>query len=537
MDNGLYYHDTDLANGAEDNSYRYAGANPNNYVCFGDDCSVEDNLCRIIGVFGNEVKLIKADYTTTAMTGTGGDYYGAYSYSTSYYKGSMNTSNVASYYWNSSGSNTWSASALNTTNLNSSYLSYIGSTWSNKIATHSWKVGGASYDNVYNGTARTAYNYEVGNNSSSTTYSAKIGLMYASDYGFAVSNSYWTSTLGSYNNTNLRNNNWMYMGLHEWTISRTSDDLNDAFLVTYFGNVGYDYVDYYFAVRPSFYLKENVTYISGDGSKENPIQIDYKQTLADYVISQYTGVDGDNGLYYHDADLANGAGDNSYRYAGANPNNYVCFGSDEETCPEDNLYRIIGVFGDEVKLIKSTSFGSYQWDSGESNTWDTTTKPDIYTTLNSTYYNTLETTWQNKIATHAFKVGGMDWNYLYTAKNYYDREVGNSSSSTTDSMKIGLMYVSDYGFAANNSYWTEALYDYDNEELKKENWIYLGDGHELTISRYSDNSSDNFNLYSSGEIRTDLTTFWRITRPVFYLNSNITYVSGSGTSSDPIILS
>lgn len=31
------------------------------------------------------------------------------------------------------------------------------------------------------------------------------------------------------------------------------------------------------------------------------------------------------------------AGDNSYRYAGVNPNNYVCFGSDEATCPTDNL--------------------------------------------------------------------------------------------------------------------------------------------------------------------------------------------------------
>ena len=38
------------------------------------------------------------------------------------------------------------------------------------------------------------------------------------------------------------------------------------------------------------------------------------------------------------------AEDYSYRYAGANPNNYVCFGSDVTPCPEDNLYRIIGVF-------------------------------------------------------------------------------------------------------------------------------------------------------------------------------------------------
>ena len=62
----------------------------------------------------------------------------------------------------------------------------------------------------------------------------------------------------------------------------------------------------------------------------------------------------DETLYHHDATLTNGAGDNSYRFAGANEsvNNYVCFGSSEASCPADNLYRIIGVFEDKVKLIK-----------------------------------------------------------------------------------------------------------------------------------------------------------------------------------------
>ena len=57
--------------------------------------------------------------------------------------------------------------------------------------------------------------------------------------------------------------------------------------------------------------------------------------------------------------LANGAGDSSYRYSGSNPNNYVCFGSTESLCPAENLYRIIGVFDDgydtnyQIKLIKA----------------------------------------------------------------------------------------------------------------------------------------------------------------------------------------
>ena len=77
-------------------------------------------------------------------------------------------------------------------------------------------------------------------------------------------------------------------------------------------------------------------------------------TLASYVKSLYTGTQGANSIYYHNSSLSNGAGDNSYRYAGANPNNYVCFGSNASPCPENNLYRIIGVFGDYVNLIKAT---------------------------------------------------------------------------------------------------------------------------------------------------------------------------------------
>ena len=140
-------------------------------------------------------------------------------------------------------------------------------------------------------------------------------------------------------------------------------------------------------------------------------------------------------MYYHTSSLANSAADNSYRYAGANVNNYVCFGSDAASCPSANLYRIIGVFGNEVKLIKNTSYGSYAWDSGNSNTWNSSTKPDIRTTLNSTFLGTINSAWQSKIATHEFKVGGMTSDDSATAKEYYNTEVGSSSSSTTDSMK------------------------------------------------------------------------------------------------------
>ena len=256
--------------------------------------------------------------------------------------------------------------------------------------------------------------------------------------------------------------------------------------------------------------------------------------LADYIKSKYTS-QGANGLYYHTSSLANSAADNSYRYAGANPNNYVCFGSDAASCPSANLYRIIGVFGNEVKLIKSTSCEWNAWDSGNSNTWNATTKPDIYTTLNDTYYNSLGPTWQNKIATHAYKVGGMSYSQTNTAKEYYNTEVGSSSSSTTDIMKIGLMYVSDYGYAASNSHWTTELYNY--ESATSDNWLYLDSG-EWTISRKSDDTYNAFRVRYDGDvIGTSNLVGVDAVRPVFYLNSSISYVSGSGSSTDPIRIS
>ena len=275
------------------------------------------------------------------------------------------------------------------------------------------------------------------------------------------------------------------------------------------------------SVKTTSAQTESLTYICTTGTN-----------LATCIKNQYTS-QGTNGLYYHTSSLSNSAGDDSYRYAGSNPNNYVCFGSDASTCPGDNLYRIIGVFGSEVKLIKSTSYGDYMW-AGGGFTWDVS---KIRSILNTTYYNTISSTWQNKIATHTWRVGGMDHNYSYTARQYYDIEVGSSSSSTTDNMKIGLMYVSDYGYAASNSYWTTALYNYNS--ATSSNWLFLGST-EWTISVATGlpsvpNGTPIYVVYSTGNIVVDLNigpTY--VTRPSFYLTVSTTYVSGSGTSSDPI---
>ena len=259
-------------------------------------------------------------------------------------------------------------------------------------------------------------------------------------------------------------------------------------------------------------------------------------TLVEYITTEvYTGVDGENGLYYHDADLANGAQDNSYRYSGANPNNYVCFGSDATECPKENLYRIIGVFDNQVKLIRDFNYYEYsEWDVDGDNTWNEKVKPDIYTTLNETYYNSLETTWQNKIADATWKVGGLSSSHFKSSlKTNYDYEVGVYQTGYEETMKIGLMYVSDFVYSSSSNNWTVSLVDYGFSSNSKEDWMETG----WTISRSLNDSGSVWDVTGTGYLDGGHNaSVGSNISPTFYLKSSITYVSGSGTSDDPIII-
>ena len=286
-ENNLYLHDSTLENGAGDGSYRYAGSSDttNNFVCFGYDSTdgscPTDYLYRIIGVFDNQVKLIKYDYGTTTELGTDGDYSNTYSGSgwTGTNKGSNTTTEIGAYYWNKNTStNVWSESRLNTINLNTNYLNNIGTNWSNKIAMHSWKVGGNTWANMVTVVVSTSYTNEITSPAEGTTYDAKVGLMYVSDYGYATAPSAWTKLLSydsenGYNNSSVTSVNWMYMGLVEWTISRRSDRSSGAFTVSSDGDVSYYGVGLSIAVRPVLYLASETAYAGGSGTAGSPILI------------------------------------------------------------------------------------------------------------------------------------------------------------------------------------------------------------------------------------------------------------------------
>ena len=271
---------------AIDKSYRYAGANPNNYVCFGSDETTcpYDNLYRIIGVFNGKVKLIKADYVTSEMLGTDGrDYYGSYMDAVggelSSYKGNMLQSDIAAYSWNNDasefGSNNWTTSEFNKINLNANYINCLGESWSNMIVNNTWYLG-AQYGTE--GMAKDYYNAERNNDgygSNPTTYTDEIGLMYASDYGYGTNPSNWETRMKLYGGLVVRDNNWMFLGLSEWTITPFLQLGSEVFFVDNSGGCGFTpMASSGLAVRPTFYLNSNVQYASGDGSIDNPYRIE-----------------------------------------------------------------------------------------------------------------------------------------------------------------------------------------------------------------------------------------------------------------------
>lgn len=312
---------------------------------------------------------------------------------------------------------------------------------------------------------------------------------------------------------------------------------------------------------------KNSDEITDDICKEN-------DNLSDCIKSQFT-TQGSNNLYHHDGTLENGINDDSYRYAGSyeTTNNWVCFGSNTTPCPYDNLYRIIGVFNNQVKLIKAYEAGEnvlgkapdgisngnyvffykgilsespcYAWSGSTDNFRNIWTESTLNTeTLNGTYLNKLGIKWTDKIANTEWQIAGNTSNYITsTPAKTYEYEILKPDISTTYEnktiAKIGLMYVSDYGFAASPVNWKFYLggYGYGNLPKKNTNWISLGI-QEYTITKYSNYiTSIYFIGYPSyNKVGAIYGNRCSVVRPTFYLNEDVKYLKGVGTENRPIFI-
>ena len=271
---------------------RYYGASPNNYIDVGDRAS--DNsviLYRIIGVFDDKVKVIRNDSI------------GAYSWSNgsasewtqaSIMKllnpGYTSETVGGSLWWNSESGNCYYATPGNY-NLKAISCDFtskgLSSSVQGKIADVTWHYG--TYDGMPILTPAEMYVYEQGTDTitdasvtRTSSWNGKVALMSASDYGYAADRSQCTSTLYDYGD--CTSVNYLYIsGINkeQWLLNplkagNTKDGAYDIYsegsLILRAEN-GYREIFNGLEIRPSFYLKSSVGYVSGDGSQSNPYVI------------------------------------------------------------------------------------------------------------------------------------------------------------------------------------------------------------------------------------------------------------------------
>lgn len=261
--NGLLY--------KSDYGVRYKGNNPNNYIWYNKE------LYRIIGKTP-VCTAINTDGTCKTWNNNGlvkiirNDSIGGLVYNA-----------------NTTPSSTWVGSTIQK-NLNECFLGKINSRNNSTCATYCYSYystsykpvakcdytengiasSGDYYNMIYDGvywnigvsyststSGKTQYDKEK---KSQTSTTLKIGLMYASDYGYAM------------NSTNDYKNNWLFTKCYEWTMTAYNSDTNPVRVVNS-GGLSYTFSYGGYAVRPVLYLKSNVYVISGDGSEGNPYKI------------------------------------------------------------------------------------------------------------------------------------------------------------------------------------------------------------------------------------------------------------------------
>ena len=278
--------------------------------------------------------------------------------------------------------------------------------------------------------------------------------------------------------------------------------------------------------------------------KINGIQNMENITIATDKLIALTNNKDNSGLYTitHAKDttlqIGNDKDITEYRYRGASPKNYVTFNNE--------VWRIIGVFPTDdgtgnienrIKIIKDQSIGNKYWNTGNSNNW---ARPaTLNTELNTTYLNSLTSEAQSMIGNTKYYLGGYNDSLKIQKDVMYQNErkisgstYYNGSNPNSWVGKLGLMYASDYGYAASDEC-TQTLYNYDNATCKNNNWLFKGNT-EWILPQLASSSVYAFYVLSGGRVNDNSVGGNQYGgRPVLYLKSNVLITSGDGTSSNP----
>jgi len=264
-------------NGTE--QYRYQGNNPNNYVSF------NNQLWRIIGYVPVclEVSPVTENTTINGIAFKQGE---AQCTKWENRVKIIKADPIGAFAYNKTNNTTWNRSTIQGL-LNTCYLGkkdgcdkycYAHQTTQGVC---NYSQNGINENDSYGNMIESVY-YNTGiagsyNLSSSNFYAKEIikqvseksvtGLMYASDFGYAISG--YTGNLGYSSAYSQMGNNWLFGQSYEWTMTANSSSI--PVLVDHYGGLDGNVNAYRgSAVRPVLYLQSNVNKLSGDGSIASP---------------------------------------------------------------------------------------------------------------------------------------------------------------------------------------------------------------------------------------------------------------------------
>ena len=285
--------------GINNGNIRYYGANLNNYVYFNcnDYSNQTASTCekwRIIGVFDGKVKIMRnesiGNYSwdnKTIASGAADSDYGYNNWTTARLMKMLNSGYDSelggSLYWNRKDGTCYAGNKDATVSCNMSIYGLKNDVTRNIISSETYSLrtvgtnGGTYtvYPNVlYNGERNNGHLYS----DRPSTWTGKVAIPYASDYGYAVDLSKCSLKLYYYDDTTCANNNWMKDVLsssYSYLFTGGNGSKNMVWVVESSGTADGSYSSSSArAIFPTVYLSSDVKLNNTcSGSSSNPYQL------------------------------------------------------------------------------------------------------------------------------------------------------------------------------------------------------------------------------------------------------------------------